>query len=169
MEDNRIEEEMRELESKLNYHFKDISWLSTAMASIKIKVRGEGGNHSEYMNEGLATIGDTLIKLVLADDLYKSGITTKGDITIKKSSLENNSIMHQVMLNEGFINYAYNDKHFYKEDNIPQHEKVVCGKHDPYLEAIAAAIYYDSGFETVRKWIIATLKPLLRKYADLSK
>ena len=87
MGNDRIQEEMRELESKLNYHFKDISWLSTAMASIKIKVRGEGGNHSEYMNEGLATIGDTLIKFILADDLYKSGITTKGGVTARSIAI----------------------------------------------------------------------------------
>lgn len=165
MDTARIENEMRELESKLNYKFKDISWLAKAMASIKIKAKGEGDNHSEYLNEGLATVGDSLISFALADELYKDGITIKGDITIKRSSLENNDVMYKVMLNERFINYAYNDKHFYKDDNIPQHEKVVCNNYDTYIEAITAAIYYDSNYATVRKWIIEKLKPLLRKNA----
>jgi predicted alpha/beta hydrolase len=42
MEKKRIEREMRELELKLHYHFNDVSWLSKAMGSIKIEVRGEG-------------------------------------------------------------------------------------------------------------------------------
>jgi len=165
MDTARIENEMRELESKLNYKFKDISLLAKAMASIKFDVEGAGDRHSEYLNEGLATVGDSIISFIIADELYKSGITIKGEITTNRSNLENNDVMYKVMLNEGFINYAYNDKHFYNEDNIPEHEKVVCKNHDTYIEAITAAIYYDSDYATVRKWIIEVLVPLLKKYA----
>ena len=165
MDDKRIEKEMRELESKLNYQFKDISWLSKAMASIKIYVEGEGDNHSEYSNERLATVGDAILDFVIADVFYNNQIKTKGEITIKRSKLVNNRVMHQVMIKEGFINYAYNNLHFYKDKAIPKHEKVVSKKHDPYLEAITAAIYYDSDYAIVRKWIIEALVPLLEKYA----
>ncbi len=165
MDDKRIEKEMQELESKLNYKFKNISWLANAMASIKIDVEGAGDHHSEYSNERLATVGDAILDFVIADVFYNDQIKTKGEITTKRSKLVNNRVMHQVMLKEGFINYAYNDLHFYKDKGTPKHEKVVSKKHDPYIEAITAAIYYDSGFEDTRKWIIATLVPLLEKYS----
>ena len=64
MDKKRIEKEMRELELKINYHFNDISWLAKAMGSIKIEVSGQGKNGSEYSNEGLATVGDTMLKLL---------------------------------------------------------------------------------------------------------
>ena len=62
MDKKRIEKEMRELELKTLYHFNDISWLAKAMGSIKIDVPGQGKNGSEYSNEGLATVGDTMLK-----------------------------------------------------------------------------------------------------------
>ena len=164
MEKKRIEREMRELELKLHYHFNDFSWLAKAMGSIKIEVTGRGKNGSEYSNEGLATVGDTILKSVIADKLYRDGIRTKGEITVKKSDLENNSAMHRMMLSEGLIDYSYNELHFYKDPQIPDHEKVVCKEHDPYVEAIVGAVYYDSNYDTTRRWILKWLLPLLERY-----
>lgn len=89
---------MCELEVKIRYHFNDIAWLSKAMKSEKIEVSGEGKNHSEYTNDGLATIGDTVLKSVIADYLYRKGITTKGEITRIKSKLENNEVILYVKM-----------------------------------------------------------------------
>ena len=165
MDKKRIEKEMRELELKLHYHFNEISWLAKAMGSIKIEVPGQGKNGSEYSNEGLATVGDTMLKSVIADHLYRTkNIRTKGEITTAKSGLENNSTMHKLMLGEGLIAYSYNDLHFYKDPNIPDHEKVVCKEHDPYVEAIVGAVYYDSNYDTTRRWILKWLLPLLDRY-----
>lgn len=165
MDKKRIESEMRELEMKIHYHFNDISWLAKAMGSIKIEVPGHGKNGSEYSNEGLATVGDTILKSVIADKFYREGITTKGEITSRKSDIENNSTMHKIMIGEGLINYSYNNLHFYKDPNIPDHEKVVCKKHDPYVEAIVGAVYYDSGnYDTTKRWILKWLWPLLEQY-----
>ena len=91
-----VYQKMRELEVKIHYHFNDIAWLSKAMRSEKIEVFGEGKNHSEYTNDGLATIGDTVLKSVIADYLYRKGITTKGEITQIKSKLENNEVMAEM-------------------------------------------------------------------------
>ena len=80
-----VYQKMRELEVKIHYHFNDIAWLSKAMRSEKIEVFGEGKIHSEYTYDGLASIGDTVLKSVIADYLYRKGITTKGEITQIKS------------------------------------------------------------------------------------
>lgn len=166
MDKERIEKEMHKLEEKIKYHFNDISWLVKAMRSIKIEVEGQGKNGSEYENEGLATVGDAVLKLAIVDYLYETKkIRTKGEITIAKSGLENNDIMYKMMVGEGLIDYSYNDLHFYKDPDIPDHEKVVCKKHDPYVEAIVAAVYYDSNnYEITRSWICRWLLPLLNKY-----
>ena len=165
METKRIENEMRKLEIKIDYHFNDISWLAKAMGSIKIEVSGQGKNASEYANEGLATVGDAILKFVIADYLYSiEKITTKGKITTTKSGLENNSTMHKIMREEGLIAYVYNNLHFYADKDIPEHEKVVCNKHDSYVEAIVGAVYYDSDYDTTRSWILNWLLPTLKKY-----
>ena len=43
------------------------------MGSIKISVAGQGKNGPEYSNEGLATVGDTILKSVIANKLYRGG------------------------------------------------------------------------------------------------
>lgn len=164
MDKKRIEKEMRQFELLLHYHFNQISWLSKAMQSIKIDIIGEGKNHDEYTNEALATVGDTILKSIIADKLYKEGYQTKGAITDAKKDIENNATMHKLMLGEDWIRYSYNDEYF-AMDNPPQHKKVVSGKHDPYIEAIVAAIYYDSGsYDTTKRWVLNFLIPMLQRY-----
>ena len=147
MDETRIEKEMYEFaKDKLKYTFNDISWLAKAMRSKKIEIKGEGKNHSEYTNESLATVGDALLKFIISDNLYRNnkGNLTKESITKNRESIEKNST----------------------KDNPPNNEKVVCKNHDPYIEAIVGAIYYDSNFECVKKWVENTLIPLLKSYVE---
>ena len=167
MDQSRIEKEMHELEAKLGYTFKDISLLAEAMKSQKLeKIPGDGDNHDEYSNESMAFFGDTIIKCLLAKYLYGDGKNKrKGAMTAEKSELEKNKTMHNIMLEEGLILYSYHDKYFSK-DNPPQNEKVVTKEHDPYIEAIAAAIYNDGGWEAVTIWFENWLLPRLEKYCS---
>lgn len=147
-----IEENMLELGEKIKYHFKDISLLARATGAIKIEISDQGKNNKEYANSGLATLGDAILKVVLTDILYRSyGIQTKGQLTTKKSELENSIVLHNIMGREKLIDYAFNRKHFYKDKGIPDNEKVVNNNHDQYIEAIVAAIYYDSNYDTVKE------------------
>ena len=109
---------------------------------------------------------DISLKFLLAEHLYGDGKNKrKGAMTDEKSKLEKNETMHSIMMNEGLILYSYHDKHFHM-DNPPQHEKVKHNDHDPYIEAIAAAIYKDGGREAVTIWFENWLLPLLKKYKD---
>lgn len=165
-----IEKNMLELEEKIKYPFKDISLLARAMGAIKIEISDQGKNNKEYANSGLATLGDAILKVVLTDILYRSyGIQTKGQLTTKKSELEKGIVLHNIMNGEKLIDYAFNEKHFYKDTEIPGNEKVVNNKHDQYIEAIVAAIYYDSNYDRVKKWISEWLFPLLNKYKETNK
>lgn len=168
MEWSRIEKEMHELEAKLGYTFKDISLLAEAMKSQKLEnLLGDGDNHTEYSNESIAFLGDVIIKFLLAEHLYGDGENKrKGAMTDEKSELEKNETMHSIMINEGLILYSYHDKYFHM-DNPPQHEQVVTKEHDPYIEAITAAIFKDGGWEAVTVWFENWLLPLLKKYKDV--
>lgn len=162
-----IKENMLELGEKIKYHFKDISLLARAMGAIKIEISDQGKNNKEYANSVLATLGDAILKAVLTDILYRSyGIQTKGQLTAKKSEVEKSSVLHNIMNREKLIDYAFNEKHFYKDTEIPDNEKVVNNNHDQYIEAIVAAIYYDSNYDTVKEWISEWLFPLLNKYKE---
>lgn len=169
MDENRIIEKMRELESVIEYRFKKLKWLSTAMQAIKIeepeKTKKSGKRkHREYINEGLATVGDTVLKSVIADYLFRTkNIKTKGLITEEKRKLENNDVLYDVRDRYHLIDYAYNDKYFHSDPDMRGHEKVVHKKHDPYIEAIVGAIFYDSGYNTAKDWITKWLLPKLEQ------
>lgn len=151
-----IKAKMHELEKNIKYRFENINLLEMAMNSTSL------GNDN-HVNDALATVGDAILKSLIADYLYVNVSQLKGKITDLKIDLENNSTLHKVELNTGIINYAFNDKHFYSDENVPDNEKVVCREHDSYLEAIVGAIYYDSGFGTTKKWFIEYLLEKLRK------
>ena len=166
MEQSRIEKEMHELETKLEYTFRDISLLAEAMQSQKLeKFPSDGDNQKEYSNEALAFLGDTIIKFLIAEYLYGDGNNKrKGAMTDKKSRLEMNPTMHNIMIKEELISYAYHDTHFVM-DNPPDHLKVATKGHDPYIEAITAAIYKDGGWEAVTLWFNNWLLPRLERYS----
>ncbi len=170
MDKEIIKEKMHELEKLLNYNFKSIDFLSDAMCSQKLENTNENGkNHTEYSNESLSFLGDTIIKFLISNHLYGDGKNKrKGSMSIEKSKLEKNETFHKIMTEENLISFAYNEKHFYKTD-LPKHEKVVSKNHDPYIEAIAAAIYKDGGFENVTIWFENWLLPRLFKYCNNEK
>lgn len=147
---------MRELEKIIKYEFKNLNLLEHAMNSTSL------GNDN-HINDALATVGDAILKSLIADFLYVNVSQFKGEITELKTDLENNSTLHSVEMNTGIIKFAHNDKHFYCDENVPDNEQVVCREHDSYLEAIVGAIYYDSGFFSVKKWFMNYLYNELEK------
>lgn len=164
--EDRMKQEMKELAVKISFPSKNLLWLERAMQSKLLENRPniDGDNHKEYSNEGLSTIGDAILKAVIADKLYSiNNITRKGDITDKKKDLENNKTMHALMTSSeiNLIGYSNNGYHFKKDESSNEANKVSCKKHDPYIEAIVGAAYYSAGYDVTKEWVIEWLLPNL--------
>ncbi len=159
MEQKYLEDKMHELEKIINYRFNDINLLCEAMNATKI-------SENDYANEGLALVGDTILKFVLADKIFTEETKIKGEITKSKEKLEKNGVLYEIFVKENWRRFAYNNDNFY--DKAPGNNKVSCKKeHNPYIEAIIAAIYYDSSFDNAKHWILYFLYPLLKKYSTI--
>ena len=161
MERSQIEIKMHELEEIIGYRFSNCSLLADAMKAELLE-KQDGKNNKEYSNDALACLGDSIIKFLITKYFYNQG-KRKGDITNEKSKRENNEVFHEIADEYDILKYAYNDKHF-ADDNPPDHEKVRSEGHDPYIEAIAAAIYLDGGWEKVGKWFEDWLFPKLEQH-----
>ena len=136
------------------------------MNATKIKCENAGKNNDTYVNEGLALVGDTILKFVLSDKIFSEETKIKGEITKSKEKLEKNGVLYEIFVKENWRMFAYNNDNFY--DNAPGNNKVSCKKvHNPYIEAIIAAIYYDSSFDNTKHWILYFLYPLLKKYSTM--
>ena len=151
MEEQRIEFEMAGLAKLISYPSEDFDQLAIAMRATP-----EGDD--QFYLSGYETIGDAMLKGIISEYLFERGKTSKAEITITKQLIEANGSYHKVTLDTGIWMYAYNDEYFAK-DNPPDHKKPPNSAHDPYIERIAAAIYFQSGFDELKKWVLNWLLP----------
>ena len=163
--EERIIEKMHELERELGLSFKEIQWLAIAMNSTRLpKLSGDGKNKKpDCNNTALATVGDAVLKAILSDFLFlcftsENKMARMGEITHAKERLENNQVLYEVMGRYDLKKYTYNDYAFYT-DPQKDHERVGDSKHNQYVEAIIAAIYYDQGFDKTKEWVLNYLLP----------
>ena len=159
--EEQILKKMHELETRIDYKFNDISWLSKAMRSQEID-RGSCKKR-RFSNDTLAVVGDAALKTVWADRLY---FTTErsGDLTEEKKAFESNATFYKIVEGENLRIYTYNDSGFDTAEHKVLKSKEA--KHDPYIEAIAGAIYYDGGFDQAKAWCEQWLLPLVEKYTE---
>ena len=151
MEDKIIIPKMYELATLIDYEVSDISLLKQAMHCQIIHKSGDGKNRKNYTNDSLATLGDAVLKLILTEYLFDKGYD-KAKITKEKEKIETGSTLFDLCNKSKIIKYAYNDTNFF--DNAQQNNQVAHPEHDPYIEAIIAAIYKDKGLEYCRNWVI---------------
>lgn len=163
MDQERIIKEMHELEGIIGYTFHDVSHLADAMRSVLLERRkNDGKSNREYANDAMACFGDTIVKCLIAKHLFLQE-KRKGEITNEKSNLENNEVLHRITEIYHIADFAYNEKYFAKDDP-PRHERVRSESHDPYIEAITAAIFQDGGWEAVDPWFADWLLPRLERH-----
>ena len=151
MEDNVIIPKMYELAKLINYQANDISYLKKAMYCQRLHNLEDGKNRKKYTNDSLATLGDAVLKLILSEYFFDKGYD-KAEITKEKEKIENGSALSDLCSKSKIIKYAYNNTSFF--DDAPQNNQVAHPDHDPYIEAIIAAIYKDKGFDYCKNWVI---------------
>ena len=162
--EKRIIKKMQQLQNHLKISFDDIEWLAKAMNSTPLpKLPSDGKNKDpDCKNTALATVGDAILKAILSDYFFSSNCEArKGEITKNKEKLENNNVLYEVMERFDLKQYTYNDYAFFT-DPQEDHQKVGDSKHNQYIEAIVAAIYYDQGFDKAKEWVLDYLLPKLK-------
>ncbi len=154
MDEKRINEQRKGLADKIGYKYKDLAHLKEAMDVTKV------GNTSEpeYKCSRLALVGDAVLKTVISDMLYERGYS-RGNITMKKATMENNQVFQKISARLDIYRYAYNEEYFF--DEAPDEKRLPSGKHDVYVEAITGAVFHDLGYRKCCKWVRETIIPLL--------
>ncbi|MCH5320807.1 MAG: ribonuclease III [Eubacterium sp.] len=148
---------MEALESKINYKFKNRSYLIEALT------------HSSYANEysrnlksneRLEFLGDTVLSLISGQYLFENyPDMPEGELTKLKASLVcTNSLM-------GFAKQINLGDYLF----LGKGEKMTGGAKRPSIledafESLIAAIYLDGGLETARSFVLSFLKPALENH-----
>ncbi|MBU4075566.1 MAG: dsRNA-specific ribonuclease [Euryarchaeota archaeon] len=139
------------IEETLGYTFKNSAYLDRALTR-KAYANEQKQQHKDCEDQEIyRTLGDAVLKLVLVDQLIRSGFDTRNDITSKKIDMERQEKLAEIGRNLG-IGQAIKLGIGEKKQRANEEPKVLAET----VEALIAAIYYDGGFEaakeTIRKW-----------------
>lgn len=146
---------MKELEDKLEYHFKNQNYLKTALthSSYANETRVPGGS-----NERLEFLGDSILGLVVADYLFKQfPDLPEGDLTKKRAALvcEKACCGFSTQLDVGkYLLLSHGEQN----SGGRTRSSILADA----FESIIAAIYIDGGMEEARKFILRFVLPLLQ-------
>lgn len=143
-----------ELENKLEYHFKNRKYLTTALthSSYANEVRGAGSS-----NERLEFLGDSVLGVIVADYLFKNyPKMPEGDLTKTRASLvcEKACCGFSKQLGVGdFLLLSHGEQN----SGGRTRSSILADA----FEAILAAIYLDGGMEEARKFVLRFVAPLV--------
>lgn len=136
---------MQELQTKLNYEFKDPSLIRTALTHSSY-----ANEHRCQSNERLEFLGDSILGMVVAAYLYRLyPDMPEGKMTRLRAELVCEQSLHRVAARLGFGENL----------RLGKGEELSGGRERASIladcvEAVIAALYLDGGFDTARAFIM---------------
>lgn len=147
---------MADLESALGYVFDDRSLLTLALTHRSL----EAEDPSEASNERLEFLGDAVLGLVVAAELFDSWDMPEGSMAKVRAAVVDEAALALVARRIGLGEHL----------RLGRGEEGTGGYDKPSilsdaLEAVIGAVYVDGGFEAARDMILAHWQPLLEERA----
>ena len=142
------ETEPKDFSDKIGYTFKNSSMQEQALTRVGF-AKEKRDRHEECPDQSeFTTLGDAVLKMALIQILREEGTINPGEITIKKSHLENETRLAQIALNLNIWPDIRKDK---GEENrgIESQPSLMAET----LEAVIGAIFLDSNLDTVKNVI----------------
>lgn len=159
MDDFEVSRAMNILAEIVEYEPKDISWLSQAMQCSVLKQSKKTKGRGAYTNGKMVALGEMVLRAVEANQPFTISEISDEDLTRKRDHKKYRKLFKLDMAS-GVHRYAYNQYGFYHKEPVIMHSPVpAC---DLYIEAIAAAVYLDRGFEYTKEWV----KRFFNKYGQ---
>lgn len=147
---------MADLESALGYVFDDKSLLILALTHRSL----EAEDATETSNERLEFLGDAVLGLVVADELFESWDLAEGPMAKVRAAVVDEAALAQVARSIGLGAHLRLGK---GEDASGGHDKASILA--DALEAVIGAVYVDGGFDAARRLIAGHWRPLLAERA----
>ncbi len=145
---------MEALENKINYKFKNKSYLKEALTHSSY---ANEGNRRLKSNERMEFLGDSVLSLVSGQYLFeKYPDMPEGELTKLKASLVCTESLMRFAKQIDLGNYLF----------LGKGELMTGGAERPSIledafESLIAAVYLDGGLEQAREFVIGFLKPAI--------
>jgi ribonuclease-3 len=144
---------LAKLENLLGYNFKSAALLERSLTHRSWAHENLPGETEEQIrekeNESLEFVGDSVLGLVIAEQLYlKNPTLNEGDLTLMKHHLVSTATLARIAAELKLGEHI----------RIGRGEEKTGGRHKPAiladtLEAVIAAIFFDSGYIAARSFI----------------
>lgn len=145
---------MNQLEQSINYVFKDKSLLKKAFTHTSYAYE-----HHIESNEKLEFLGDSILEFLSSKYIYANYSHLKeGEMTKVRAEVVCEDSLYLVAQKHHFSDFLY----------LGKSEELSNGKTKPAIladsvEALIAAIYFDSGLEEAEKFIVENLKEAIEE------
>ena len=144
------EQELQEIERILDYHFSDRELLKQTFT------HSSSANKRHFSNERLEFFGDSVLSLIICEELFKRFPRhLEGNMTKIKSMLVSRRTCSKIIRNLNLQDYLHIGKGMVGSKALSG--SIAAG----LLEAIIAAVYLDGGFEAAKKFILANFDKYL--------
>ena len=141
--------DLANLEQSIGYIFKDKELLKNALTHTSYAYE-----HKIKSNEKLEFLGDSILEFISSKYLYNNYPKLKeGEMTKVRASVVCEESLYKIASKHNFSDFLYVGK----SEKIHQGNRKVAIMADS-VEALIAAIYFDSGLEEADKFIIDNLK-----------
>lgn len=134
------------LQSKLGINFNDLHLLKTAITTKA--AQNEHLSRVKNNNERLEFLGDSVLKFLLSENLYKGSTNPEGKMTIMRTEIENNHTLATIAKEleiKPHLFLSNGEKHA----STKGEESYLANS----LEAIIGAIYLDQGIDETRGFV----------------
>lgn len=138
---------LKKLESLIDYHFQDLSILERAVThrswAYENLINGNDEDVRLLQNETLEFVGDSVLGLVIAEQLYTRHPTlSEGDLTLMKHHLVSSETLGKIAKKLKLGDFMRVGKGEEKTGGRKKQALLA-----DTLEAVIAAVFFDSGFE----------------------
>ena len=144
-----MEQDLSKLEQSIGYTFKNKELLKNALTHTSYAYE-----HRVKSNEKLEFLGDSILEFISSKYLYNNYPKLKeGEMTKVRATVVCEDSLYKIASKHNFSDFLYVGK----SEQIHQGNRKVAIMADS-VEALIAAIYFDSGLEEAEKFIISNLK-----------
>lgn len=145
-------EVIESIQARLEYSFKDSQWLLQALTHKSYVNEMREGLH----NEKLEFIGDAVIDLVLAEEMFQIFPNdTEGDLSKKRASLVNEIRLSEIAAPLDLFKHVRRGRGEIQKAESP---RLVSST----LEALIGAIFFDGGYSSAREFVLRIFGPSLK-------
>jgi len=144
-------------EEKIKYKFKNVKYLETALTHSSY-----ANEHHINNNERLEFLGDSVLSLIVSEKLFTAlSEDDEGDLSKIRASLVCESGLFELSKKIDLADYI----------RLGNGEEKTGGRQRPSVvsdafEALLAAIFLDSNFETAKKWLLSIMADELKNVGN---